>query len=227
MERKRKIILISIAAVAAFCFLLCIGTVFGINAYVKHKAKPAFLSEDEAAKLEDVDCIIVLGCKVNGDTPSDMLEDRLLCGINLYNNGTAPKLLVSGDHGRDSYDEVNTMKRYAVDKGVPSEDVFMDHAGFSTYESIYRAKEVFGAEKIVIVTQSYHLYRAVYVARELGLEAYGVSSDYDVYVAKVQRNLREILARNKDFFAVKLDVQPTYLGDAISLSGSGDQTNDK
>ncbi len=213
-------------AACALCAFLCIGAVFGINAFVKNTAKQRFISEEAAAKLEDVDCVLVLGCKVNGSSPSDMLEDRLLCGINLYKSGAAPKLLVSGDHGSVGYDEVNVMKRYAIEKGVPSEDVFMDHAGFSTYESIYRAKEIFGVKKLVIVTQSYHLYRAVYIAEKLGLEVYGVNSDYDVYVREKQRNLREVLARNKDFFAVKFGAKPTYLGDMIPISGNGDSTND-
>jgi len=119
------------------------------------------------------------------------------------------------------------MKSFAVDRGVPSEDVFMDHAGFSTYETMYRAKEVFAAEKVLIVTQSYHLYRAVYIAEGLGLEAYGVSSDLQRYVNQTRMDLREILARDKDFFYVLLKPEPTYLGDVIPISGSGDLTNDK
>ena len=134
---------------------------------------------------------------------------------------------MSGDHGTVSYDEVNTMKQYAIDAGVPSSDVFMDHAGFSTYESVYRARDVFKAKKIIIVTQTYHLYRALYIANELGLEAYGVASDYDVYINQTQRELREVLARNKDFFTALFKPKPTYLGDAIPVSGNGDVTNDK
>ena len=83
---------------------------------------------------------------------------------------------MSGDHGRVSYDEVNTMKDYAINDGIPSDDIFMDHAGFSTYDSMYRAKEIFGVKKIVIVSQKYHLTRALYIAKKLGIEAYGVSA---------------------------------------------------
>ncbi|MBE6678205.1 MAG: SanA protein [Ruminococcaceae bacterium] len=223
MKRKMLIILIVILAVA----LLGLSWVLGVNAYVKHSGGKSMVSEDGAAQLSDVDCIIILGCKVNGDTPSDMLEDRLLCGINLYKSGAAPKIIMSGDHGTVSYDEVNTMKQYAIDAGVPSSDVFMDHAGFSTYESVYRARDVFKAKKIIIVTQTYHLYRALYIANELGLEAYGVASDYDVYINQTQRELREVLARNKDFFTALFKPKPTYLGDAIPVSGNGDVTNDK
>ena len=156
-----------------------------------------------------------------------MLSDRLTRGVELYDMNAAPKLLMSGDHGRVSYDEVNAMKQFAIDRGVPSEDVFMDHAGFSTYETMYRAKEVFAAKRVIIVTQKYHLYRAVYIAEQLGLEAYGVDSDLQSYIKQPYYNAREILARDKDFVKVIFKPKPTYLGEVIPISGSGDLTNDK
>ena len=134
---------------------------------------------------------------------------------------------MSGDHGKVEYDEVNIMKKFAIDKGVESEDIFMDHAGFSTYESIYRAKEIFGAKKIVIVTQKYHLYRAIHIAKSLGVECYGIASDPRTYIGQTYRELREIVARNKDFFTSIIKPKPKFLGDKISLDGSGDVTNDK
>jgi vancomycin permeability regulator SanA len=146
--------------------------------------------------------------------------------IELYDLGAAPKIIMSGDHGRIEYDEVNAMKQFAIDSGVPSEDIFMDHAGFSTYETMYRAKEIFDADKIIVVTQEYHLYRALYIAEKLGLEAYGVPSDYVAYSGQNVRDIREILARNKDFLTSLFKPEPTYLGEAISLDGSGDVTND-
>lgn len=155
-----------------------------------------------------------------------MLEDRLSQGVALYENGSSDRLLMSGDHGREDYDEVNVMKRFAVDKGVPSAHVFMDHAGFSTYESLYRARDVFKARKIIIVTQRYHLYRALYIADKLGLEAFGVPSDPRRYTGQRQRELREVLARAKDFFSVIIKPRPTYLGKAIPVTGDGDATND-
>ena len=156
-----------------------------------------------------------------------MLEDRLLQAIDLYQNNVSSKIIMSGDHGKQDYDEVNTMKNFAIDKGVPSESIFMDHAGFSSYESIYRAKEIFGAKKIVIVTQKYHLYRALYIANRLEIEAYGVGADPRQYVGATYRELREILARNKDFIKCIFKPEPTYLGDTIPVSGNGDITNDK
>ena len=156
-----------------------------------------------------------------------MLEDRLLEGISLYKDKVAPKIIMSGDHSKKDYDEVNLMKNYAIEKGVPSEDIFMDHAGFSSYESIYRAKEIFGVKKMIIVTQKYHLYRAIYIANKLGIEAYGVGADPRKYVGETYRNLREILARNKDFIKCIFKPKPTFLGNTISITGNGDITNDK
>ena len=199
----------------------------GISEYVKRSVSDKMLSPEEAANQGNIDCIIVLGCRVNGETPSPMLSDRLLRGIELYDMDAAPKLLMSGDHGRTNYDEVNAMKQFAIDRGVPSEDIFMDHAGFSTYETMYRAKEVFAAKRVLIVTQSYHLYRAVYIAEKLGLEAYGVSSDLQSYVRQDYYDFREILARDKDFVKTIFKPEPTYLGEVIPISGSGDLTNDK
>ena len=119
------------------------------------------------------------------------------------------------------------MKDYAILHGVPSEDIFMDHAGFSTYDSIYRAKEIFGVDKMVIVSQEYHLYRALYIAKTLGIEAYGVNADKKEYKGQWYRELREILARNKDIVKTIFKPEPIYLGDKILISGDGNITNDK
>ena len=209
---------------AAICIgIICAIAVFGINFYVKKSAEKYILTPENAGS--GYDCILVLGCGVNGSTPSYMLEDRLLQGIELYKNGASGKLLMSGDHGRKNYDEVNVMKDFATDRGIASEDVFMDHAGFSTYESMYRAKEIFKAEKILIVTQNYHLYRAIFDARALGLDAYGVASDPRSYSGQLYRDIREILARNKDFAYSIIKPEPTYLGEAIPVQGNGNQTN--
>ena len=198
-----------------------------INSYVVFSTKKQIISKKDLQKITDIDCIVVLGAGVWGDKPSPMLEDRIKTGIELYELGITKKIIMSGDHGRKEYDEVNIMKQYAIDKGVLSEDIFMDHAGFSTYESIYRIKEIFGANKIVIVTQEYHLYRALYIANKLGLESYGINSDPRKYAGQTYRDLREILARNKDFIKCIFKPLPTYLGEKISISGNGDITNDK
>lgn len=199
----------------------------GVNFYVKFSTKDQIIENDNYSNLENIDCIIVLGAGIWGDKPSYMLEDRLLEAIDLYQNNVSSKIIMSGDHGREEYDEVNIMKNYAIQRGIPSEDVFMDHAGFSTYDSIYRAKDIFKAKKVVIVTQKYHLYRALYIANQLGLEAYGVGADPRQYKGATYREIREILARNKDFIKCIFKPKPTYLGDSIPISGNGDITNDK
>jgi len=203
------------------CLVVC-----GADGFVCRGGDARIVSPDAAAELKDVDCILVLGCFVREDgVPSDMLADRLRRGVELYQAGAAPKLLMSGDHGRTDYNEVEAMKQYAIDEGVPSSDVFMDHAGFSTYESVYRAKAIFEADRILIVTQEYHLKRAVYIANAMGLEAYGVACDYHRYTGQLSRDLREVLARVKDFGTTVFRPEPTFLGEVIPISGDGDVTN--
>ncbi len=217
--------------IVAVVMIICVTAAVlfaGINIYVKHKVKDKIIDVEAAKELRDVDCIIVLGASViDGDTPSLMLEDRLEKGIELYYETDIPKLLMSGDHGGLYYDEVNVMKNYAIKEGVPSSDIFMDHAGFSTYESMYRAKEIFGAKKVVIVTQEYHLTRAIYIAEALGLEAYGVPAEDIRYAGQTGRDIREFLAIGKDFFSVIFKPEPNMMGLPIDISGDGNVTNDR
>lgn len=224
---RRMGIWVKRVSICLFCLgIVGILTVFGLSSYMKNHTAERILSAEEAADM-DADCILILGCGVREDgTPSLMLGDRLETGIALYEAGASEKLLMSGDHGRKEYDEVNTMKDFAMERGIPSEDIFMDHAGFSTYDSMYRARDVFCAEKIIIVTQAYHLPRALYVAEKLGLEAYGVAALDVNYHGQMYRELREMLARAKDFCSAWLQPAPKYLGEAIPVSGNGDLTND-
>ena len=213
-----------------FLMLLITGIVgmlaaFSLSSLVKSQSAPRFLTVETAKEIENVDCILVLGCGVRADgTPSAMLQDRLDVGIALYQAGVSDKLLMSGDHGRNGYDEVSAMKIYAMKQGVPSEDIFLDHEGYSTFESIYRAKEKFGAKKIVIITQEYHLHRALHIARELGLEAVGVSADLRNYRGQTRYDAREVLARFKDLFVAAKGEYEGDVGEAVDLKGNGDQT---
>lgn len=224
--KKKKILKISFIVIVCL-IVIGIVLVLGVNAYVKFSGGKKIILPETATELTDIDCIIVLGCGVDfNGRPSWMLADRLKRGIDLYKQGVAPKILMSGDHGRTYYDEVNTMKQFAINDGVPSSDIFMDHAGFSTYESMYRAKEIFEADSVIIVSQEYHLYRAIYIAERIGIKAYGISADYNVYGGEKYRETREILARCKDFFKTVFKPKPTYLGDVIPVSGDGNITND-
>lgn len=220
-KRKIRTVLIVFAAL----FLLGVLAVAGINIYMIAFSNARKMTSQEAAKLKDVDCIMVLGCGVRGDSPTPLLADRLQRGVEVFELEAAPKILMSGDHGQEDYDEVNVMKQYALDAGISETDIFMDHAGFSTYESMYRAKEIFGIDKMIIVTQDYHLSRAVYIANKLGIEAYGVASDYRSFSGQLGRDSREVLARVKDLFTSILKPKPTYLGESIPISGDGALTN--
>lgn len=196
-----------------------------INFYIVRKTKSGILKAEDL-KTDNADCILILGAGVRNGKPTPMLRDRLLTGIELYEKGAAKKIIMSGDHGSSDYDEVNTMRLFAVEKGVPEEDIFMDHAGFSTYDSVYRAKKVFEADNIIIVSQRYHLYRALYVSEKLGVKACGVSANLNKYGGQLKREIREILARDKDFFKCIAKPEPAFLGDKIPVSGDGRTTKD-
>lgn len=214
--------------IAIFAVLLSLGLFFVIsNFFIICNGKKAIVPMEEL-KQKDFDCILILGAGVwSGNRPSHMLADRLDEGIRLYHEGVAPKILVSGDHGSEYYDEVNVMKKYLMDAGIPDEDIFMDHAGFSTYESMYRAKEIFGVESMVIVTQEYHMYRAVYIAEQMKMEVCGSPSDPRTYRGTFSRGVREWIARDKDIFTCLFKVKPAYLGEKVDIHGNGMQTNDK
>ena len=220
--KRRKI-----ATLLGIVLAVLAGLPLGINGYMLASARGETLTLQQASSLQ-ADCILVLGAGVLADgSPSYMLTDRLTQGLELFEAGASQRLLMSGDHGRTHYDEVNAMKSWAVERGVPSSCVFMDHAGFSTYESLYRAKEVFCARRVVIVTQGYHLPRALYIARVLGLEAVGVAADLRPYAqsTNLYNTLREFAARCKDFFYALAKPKPTFLGEQIPVFGNGDATN--
>lgn len=171
---------------------------------------------------------IILGAGIIGNHPTHILRDRLNVGLELYKNGKVKKILVTGDHGRKSYNEVRVMKDYLMKNGVKEKDIFMDHAGFSTYESMVRAKKIFNIKNAIIITQHYHLKRAVFLAKSLGIDAKGVRADKRVYDLMLYYKLREMVARTKDFLYVKIfKFQPKYLGEKIDINGDGRVTDDK
>ena len=224
-KKKRGRILKIILTLAAAALMICAAFVIAVNVFMTASYKKYI---DTAPENKKFDCILILGAKVFDDGGvSAMLADRLDKGIELYFAGVSDRILVSGDHGQTEYDEVNTMKEYCVARGVPSDAVFMDHAGFSTYDSVVRAKQIFECKSVMIVTQQYHLYRALYIARSVGLDAYGASASNRTYAGQTKRDLREIAARVKDVGSVVFSVKPKYLGEKMPISGSGNVTNDK
>lgn len=205
----------------------------GLNLFVCASGSNCLYTLEEAENVPYADAILILGAGVRQDhTPSNMLEDRLLAGFQLYESGVSERIIVSGDHGRAEYDEVNVMKDYLVSLGVPSDAVFMDHAGFSTYDSLYRAKEIFGAESLCLVTQKYHAYRALFIGKSLGLDCSGVaapilSGNFNRYSRQTWFSFRESLARCKDFFLCLFKPEPKFLGEPISLEAGGQATDDR
>lgn len=205
LGRMRRILKVGACMVIALGMAVC-GAVLSVSAAVCDKAGAQIRSVQELISSGgQYDCVLVLGCRVydTGEL-SAMLEDRMLTGTDLVRAGVSDTLLVSGDHRTDAYNEVDAMKRFAVSCGVSSERVFQDHDGYSTYDSIFRLKNIYGAKSAVIVTQEYHLYRALYLADKLGIEAVGVAADRQSYQKQSFRDVREVLARCKDvFFGLK------------------------
>lgn len=197
----------------------------GINAYMISYVSDYIIGIDELENKK-FDCIMVLGAGLWDGEPSPMLRERLNFGLEAYNTGCSEKFLMSGDHGKENYDEVNEMKDYVINEGVDKDNVFLDHAGFSTYESMYRARDIFEVDKMLIVTQKYHLYRAVYNARKLGIDAYGFDREELKY--PFTNDIREGIARAKDFFWCIIKPEPTYLGESIPIkTSSASLTDDK
>lgn len=221
MVRRRRKMMKKAIRTALWSFLIVGVLCVFANVRVVRKAAQKIIQPNELTK-QKVDCIIVLGARVYDDgTPCAILRDRLDTAISLYNAGVSDRLLLSGDHGTVGYDEVTSMKEYAVQAGVNEKDIFLDHAGFSTYETMYRAAAIFDAKSCVVVTQRYHLYRAVYLADRMDMQVYGVEADRRAYPRLYYYEAREALARVKDVLFATFRPDPTYLGSPISLKGDG------
>lgn len=220
MKRKYKAV---IFVVLGIVLLIGIAAV-SLSVYMVKATEKNIFTADTFKNDEKADCILILGAGVKEDKPKPMLRDRLLTGIELYKSGAAEKIIMSGDHGRADYDEVNVMRAFALEQGVRAEDIFLDHAGFSTYDSVYRAKNIFGAENIIIVSQKYHLYRALYISEKLDVKAAGVSANLNTYGGQLKRDIREIIARDKDFFKCIVKPEAEIMGDKIPLDGDGSIT---
>ena len=221
MSKKRK-------RVFFFLFILIIIGIVGtllINLHIVNSTKNQIIKLDNIENVDNYDAILVLGCKVNGNSPSLMLTKRLEMANDVYKK-TSIKLLLSGDHGKKNYDEVNIMRDYLLDYNIKEKDIFLDHAGFSTYDSIYRAKYIFGVKKIIIITQKYHMYRALYLANKLDIEAVGIeASDIPQKGVMLKNKIREVLSRDKNFFLGIIKPKSKYLGEKISLNDDGNITN--
>lgn len=195
MTRKKKIFCVFLS------FVVLLGAyVLGVNFYILGSGKKQIIETEETADLNSVDCVLVLGCGVRPDgTPSDMLRERVQKGVEVFKQSNASYLLLSGDKSSEDYDEPAVMKKLAMELGVNEKDIKIDNIGFSTYESIYNAKKTENVNKIILITQGYHLPRALYIARKMKIEAYGVRAYLTLYPRQIIWSLREVAARNKDF----------------------------
>lgn len=202
---------VKIIAIIAVCIGILVGGAFAVtNGIVVVTGNARIVSAERAAKIDDVDCILILGCRVYSNEPSVMLRDRVMQGVELYKLGASETVFMTGDSRDRYYDETGTMSRLAVENGVPEENIVTDRYGLSTYDSIFRAAKVYGYKKIIIVTQEYHLTRALYIAKQFGIDAYGVASDAREYEGQFNRDVREIAARSKDFLYCILKPEPEY-----------------
>ena len=216
---KRIFIIIVVEAITIVFAILM------INFYINSQSK-AYIFQD-MNELSEAEVVLVLGARVyERGIMSGMFLDRVETAFDLYEEEKVEKILISGDHGRENYDEVNTAKDYLLDKGVRSEDIFLDHAGFDTYDSLYRAKEIFEVPSVIVVTQNFHLPRAVYIGRKLDLEIYGLSADKHLYANIGYNKSREVLSKVKAFFDVSFHAKPKFLGEKIPISGDSKKSWD-
>ena len=206
------LLLLPLIGIAAF-----VSIIFYIDKYAK---KYIFT---DLTQIPEADAILVLGAFViENERPSNVLADRLNNALVLYNAGKAPRIILSGDHGAKYYNEVGVMRDYLLERGVPREDLFLDHAGFNTYDSMYRARDIFGAESLIISTQQFHISRAVYIARRLGIEAYGYPDTRWLDFYERRYGLRERFAKVKAFIDVEITRRkPRFLGEQIPLDSCG------
>lgn len=226
-KAKRKNNIIRILKILILLGILGLLMIAGMNHCVRETGGAMITTQEDSVytKENPADCALVLGASVYADRkPSPILRDRLDKGIELYKSGAVKKLLFSGDNGQVEYNEVEAMKEYALKQGVKKKDIFLDHAGFSTYESVYRARSVFDVKNMVVVTQRYHEYRALYIAKKLGVAAEGIPAKSVSYRGDTMRDVREVLARAKDMGKCMYMPKPTFLGDVIPISGDGQKT---
>ena len=189
----------------------------GLSFHIQHKTKE-FIYED-AGKIPEAYTVIVLGASVKRDGElSVVLRDRVESALFLYENNKVKRFLLSGDNGSQYYNEPSAMKKYLLERGVPEEDIFMDFAGFDTYDSVFRANYIFEVDRAIVVSQRFHLPRAIYLARSMGLDFYGYIGDRRKYEADVKNNFRELIANVKALGELLVNKDPHFKGKKIPIT---------
>ena len=203
-----------------FAILIVLLLIVGMDLVVTTNPTSYIYNYNTLPKEKTVDAILVLGCDLNEDgSMSQMLQDRLDVAFSVYLNGNSDKIILSGDDGQDKANEVHEMLHYMLDKGVPSYDIFCDNAGYDVYDSIYRARHIFGVNSLIVVAQKYQLYRAIYLARGNNIEVSGVSADLHTYSGTWLTEFKEVLARDWDCIKLHLHKKSKVGGIQISLEG--------
>ncbi|OCB70480.1 hypothetical protein B0A79_00135 [Flavobacterium piscis] len=209
-----------------FLLLVIIGLVaiVSVNYYVKSSTKKNIYYSIKKFPKNDVG--IIFGAGINGDQPSKYLKDRLDAGISLYKANRINKILLSGDNGRDEYDELTVMKNYCFNHGVDTTKIFIDYAGFDTYSTIYRAKHIFNIKKATLISQEYHLNRAIYIGQKLGIKSVGYSANNGEYRGYKYVTFREYGSIFKSFFDILRNREPHFLGNSIDINGASNYSKE-
>ena len=214
MKRRRAGLILLLLALAAMIMLGIIhSSVHGFDSRIHEK--PDLLATSDWPRPR---VAIVFGASVySSGELSPTLEERVEKAIELYRTQRVDRILVSGDNRHPSYNEPRAMQEYLVSHAVAPRDVIVDYAGRSTYDTCLRARDIFGLQKAVLVTQRYHLPRALYLANELGLDAYGVVTDGDRATTFGYASIRELGAEVKAFLNLHLLPPDTVLGEKLPI----------
>lgn len=207
-------------------YLLVIGliAVVSVNYYVKSSTKKNIYYSIKKFPKNDVG--IIFGAGINGNQPSKYLKDRLDAGIMLWKAKRINKILLSGDNGREEYDELTVMKNYCFNHGVDTTKIFIDYAGFDTYSTMYRAKHIFKIKRATLISQEYHLNRAIYIGNKLGIKSVGYSANQGEYLGYNYVSFREYGSVFKSFFDVLRNREPRFLGGEININGESNYSKE-
>ena len=195
-----------------FVFGVCVFFIFWSNFSVYYESKN-FISND-LKNLPKVKTALLLGTSRNlkGGYPNAYFFNRINACVRLFESGKIEYVLISGDNGTTFYNEPEDMKQELILRGIPEDKIFLDYAGFDTYDSVIRAKKIFGQNTFIVVSQKFHNQRAVYIARRFGIEAYGYNAADVKKMSGLKTKIREFFSCVKAYFEVKMNVNPTFLG---------------
>ncbi|OXA92105.1 SanA/YdcF family protein [Flavobacterium hercynium] len=210
--------------IAFYVIVIVVIAIIGVNSTVKNSTKKHIYYSLKKFPKNDVG--IIFGAGIKGNEPGKYLKDRLDAGILLYKSHRINKILLSGDNGRDEYDELTVMKNYCARNGVDTTKIFIDYAGFDTYSTMYRAKHIFNIKRATLITQEYHLNRALYIGQELGIKSVGYSANKGEYPGYKYVRFREVLSTFKSFLDVFRNREPRFLGNKININGESNYSKE-